>query len=114
MAYNNSNYTSGVNVPAGAESFPSSATRDFQAGQPMSATYQAPASNTNQSQEASSATAEDKIQREGHLPGLAKVQKDNEKDLRQPGEEDAAGNKILHKGILKKMLHWEHSGMNAD
>ncbi|KAL8788631.1 MAG: hypothetical protein Q9213_001559 [Squamulea squamosa] len=71
-------------------------------------------SDSTQSQRYPNATAEDKLQREGHLPGLASVQKDNEKDLRQPGQEDAAGNKIPHKGFIKKMLHWEHRGMNAD
>lgn len=62
----------------------------------------------------SSPKVEDKLEREGHLPGLGEVQHDHERDTRQPGEVDAAGNKIHHKGILKKMLHWEHNGMNAD
>ncbi|KAL9601637.1 MAG: hypothetical protein Q9219_002357 [cf. Caloplaca sp. 3 TL-2023] len=65
-------------------------------------------------QQPTSSKVEKKLEQEGHLPGLSEVQNDQEKNLRQPGEEDAAGNKIQHKGILKKMLHWEHSGMNAD
>ncbi|KAL8995262.1 MAG: hypothetical protein Q9169_004968 [Polycauliona sp. 2 TL-2023] len=89
---------------------PASATRDFQTSQPMTGTYQAPSPHPQHP----NATAEDKAQREGHLPGLASVQKDNEQDVRQPGEEDAAGNKIQHKGLIKKLFHWEHSGMNAD
>lgn len=74
-------------------------------------THQAPSS---QSYQPSGATAEDKVQQQGHMPGLAEVQKDNAKDVRPPGEEDAAGNKIHRKSFLKKMLHWEHNGMNAD
>ncbi|KAL8649174.1 MAG: hypothetical protein Q9226_005684 [Calogaya cf. arnoldii] len=107
MAYNNTNtnQVSGAGVPAGAESMPPGATRDF------GTTHQAP---TSQSYQPSSATAEDKVQQQGHMPGLAEVQKDNEKDIRPPGEDDAAGNKIHHKSFLKKMLHWEHNGMNAD
>ncbi|KAI4270402.1 MAG: hypothetical protein LQ337_006707 [Flavoplaca oasis] len=110
MAYNNVNQASGATGPAGGQSMPSSTTRDFQTGQPMTGTYQAPDPQPQQP----NATAEDKAQREGHMPGLASVQKDNEQDVRQPGEEDAAGNKIQHKGIMKKLFHWEHSGMNAD
>ena len=49
---------------------------------------------------------------QGKMPGLAEVQKDTH--VRQPGEEDAAGNKIHHKGILGHILHWERNGMNAD
>ena len=46
------------------------------------------------------------------MPGLAEVQHDTR--VRQPGEEDAAGNKIHHKGLLGHILHWEHDSMNAD
>ncbi len=49
---------------------------------------------------------------QGKMPGLAGVQKDTH--VRQSGDEDAAGNKIHHKGLLGHILHWEHSGMNAD
>ncbi|KAL8669188.1 MAG: hypothetical protein Q9168_006212 [Polycauliona sp. 1 TL-2023] len=110
MASNNTNQVPGSGVPIGGSGIPASATRDFQTSEAMTGTYQAA---TPQSQQAN-ATAEDKAQRQGHLPGLASVQKDNEQDVRQPGEEDAAGNKIPHKGIIKKLFHWEHSGMNAD
>ena len=47
----------------------------------------------------------------GHMPGLDKVEADNAR-VRQPGEEDAAGNKIHHKSLLGKLTHWEHSAMN--
>ena len=47
----------------------------------------------------------------GKMPGLNKLEADNER-VRQPGEEDAAGNKIHHKSLLGKLTHWEHSGMN--
>ena len=47
----------------------------------------------------------------GHMPGLAEVEKDNARQ-RQPGEEDAAGNKIHHKSLLGKLTHWEHNAMN--
>lgn len=47
----------------------------------------------------------------GHMPGLDRLEADNER-VRQPGEEDAAGNKIHHKTLLGKLTHWEHSGMN--
>ncbi|KAI4256133.1 MAG: hypothetical protein L6R42_006391 [Xanthoria sp. 1 TBL-2021] len=110
MAYNNNNINqaSGAGVPAGGESMPPGATRDFQ---PMGTTHQAPSS---QSYQPSGATAEDKVQQQGHMPGLAEVKKDNAKDIRPPGQEDAAGNKIHRKSFLKKMFHWEHNGMNAD
>jgi len=49
---------------------------------------------------------------QGKMPGLAEVQKDTH--VRPPGEEDAAGNKIHHKGVLGRMLHWQHDSMNAD
>lgn len=48
----------------------------------------------------------------GKMPGLAEVKRDTH--VRQSGEEDAAGNKIHHRGLLGHILHWEHSGMNAD
>ncbi|CAL8579632.1 hypothetical protein XPA_005367 [Xanthoria parietina] len=111
MAYNNTtniDQAPGAGLPAGGESIPPGATRDFQ---PMGATPQGPSS---QSYQPTGATAEDKVQQQGHMPGLAEVQKDNEKDVRPPGKEDAAGNKIHHKSFLKKILHWEHNGMNAD
>ncbi|KAI4242445.1 MAG: hypothetical protein L6R40_003999 [Gallowayella cf. fulva] len=121
MAYNNIQGSGTGSIPitqsqAGqpvSEKYPSSATRDFQTGQAMSNTHGI-SSTDSTSQQASGAKVEEKLEREGHMPGLAEVQKDNEKDLRQPGQEDAAGNKIHHKGILKKMFHWEHNGMNAD
>ena len=47
----------------------------------------------------------------GHMPGLDKVEADNTR-VRQPGEEDAAGNKIHRKSLLGKLTHWEHSAMN--
>lgn len=147
MAYNNTtniDQAPGAGLPAGGESIPPGATRDFQpmgrqsssvnllassslprASKPFSrlaidcpkltalagATPQGPSS---QSYQPTGATAEDKVQQQGHMPGLAEVQKDNEKDVRPPGKEDAAGNKIHHKSFLKKILHWEHNGMNAD
>ncbi|KAL8724565.1 MAG: hypothetical protein Q9166_007875 [cf. Caloplaca sp. 2 TL-2023] len=114
MAYNNVNQATGTKLPGGAESTPAGATRDFQPGQPMSIAQGVPSADSSRSQHPSGAKGEEKLEREGHLPGLSEVQKDNEKDLRQPGQEDAAGNKIHHKGIFKKMLHWEHNGMNAD
>ncbi|KAL8886777.1 MAG: hypothetical protein Q9192_006428 [Flavoplaca navasiana] len=110
MAYNNVNQASSATVPAGGQSMPSSTTRDPQTGQAMTGTYQAPDLHPQQT----NTTAEDKVQHEGHMPGLASAQKDNEQDVRQAGEEDAAGNKIHHKGIVKKLFHWEHNGMNAD
>ncbi|KAL9626262.1 MAG: hypothetical protein Q9204_007446 [Flavoplaca sp. TL-2023a] len=130
MAYNNVNQASGATVPEGGPSMPSTTTRDPQTGQPMTCLhsllrspyltasltlllagiFQAPDPHPKQA----NTTAEDKVQQEGHMPGLASVQKDNEQDVRQPGEEDAAGNKIQHKGIMKKLFHWEHSGMNAE
>ncbi|KAL8971979.1 MAG: hypothetical protein Q9197_002995 [Variospora fuerteventurae] len=70
----------------------------------------APASN----QQSSSTKTEERLERDGHLPGLSDVQKDKEKKLRQPGQEDAAGNKIHRKSFLSKLLHWEHNGANAD
>lgn len=83
--------------------------------QPMTGTYQkTPGDNLSGTQQTSGTTTEERLERQGHLPGIADVQKDNEKDLRQAGEEDAAGNKIHRKGILGKILHWEHNGANAD
>lgn len=73
-----------------------------------------PSAHSRRTHQPSSSKAEDRLEREGHLPSLSHVQNDNEKNVRQPGQEDAAGNKIHHKGILKKMFHWEHNGMNAD
>lgn len=73
-----------------------------------------PSADSRRTQQPSSSKVEERLEREGHLPGLGEVQNDNEKNLRQPGQDDAAGNKIHHKGILGKMLHWEHNGMNAD
>ncbi|KAL8649581.1 MAG: hypothetical protein Q9210_004312 [Variospora velana] len=70
----------------------------------------APANN----QEPSSTKTEERLERDGHLPGLSDVQKDTEKESRQPGQEDAAGNKIHRKSFLSKILHWEHNGANAD
>ena len=55
---------------------------------------------------------EQDLANQGKMPGLAEIQKDTH--VRQPGEEDAAGNKIHHKGVLGRMLHWEHDSMNAD
>ncbi|KAL8934282.1 MAG: hypothetical protein Q9211_005311 [Gyalolechia sp. 1 TL-2023] len=109
MAYNNVNQQSGVHVPGGAQT----ASKDFQAGQPMNSAHQGPGTDSKQIQQPSSSKVEKNVER-GHLPGLSQVQHDQEKKVRQPGEEDAAGNKIHHKGILKKLLHWEHNGMNAD
>ncbi|KAL8695739.1 MAG: hypothetical protein Q9224_003199 [Gallowayella concinna] len=109
-SYNTVNQSSGIQAPTGSGAMPSSATRDFQTGQPL----KFPSTGSKQSQQPSGANAEEKVERQGHLPGLADVQKDNEREIRQPGQEDAAGNKIHHKGILKKMFHWEHNGMNAD
>ncbi|KAI4169302.1 MAG: hypothetical protein LQ343_005800 [Gyalolechia ehrenbergii] len=112
MAHNNQR--SGVQLPAGAQSIPQTATNDFQAGQPMNTAHPVPGTNPKQTHKPSSSKVENKLEREGHLPGLPEVQHDDEKNLRQPGEDDAAGNKIHHKGILKKLFHWEHNGMNAD
>ncbi|KAL8869009.1 MAG: hypothetical protein Q9174_004594 [Haloplaca sp. 1 TL-2023] len=78
-----------------------------QAGATAGNTYQTP-------QQAANAKAEERLEERGHLPGLSEVQKDEEKNMREAGQEDAAGNKIHHKGFLKKMFHWEHNGMNAD
>ena len=49
----------------------------------------------------------------GKMPGLDKVQADNTRE-RQPGEEDASGDKIHHKTLLGRLTHWEHQGMNAE
>ncbi|KAL8834862.1 MAG: hypothetical protein Q9170_003562 [Blastenia crenularia] len=127
MVYNQVNQEPGARVPAGVQSVSQSATNDFQSGHStgetpheplpafaMGTTQQASSADSNPIQQPSSSKVEAKLEREGHLPGLSEVQHDNEKNLRQPGQEDAAGNKIHHKGILGKMLHWEHSGMNAD
>ncbi|KAL8720650.1 MAG: hypothetical protein Q9225_002520 [Loekoesia sp. 1 TL-2023] len=135
MAYNNVNQESGLRVPAGAQSVSQTAANDFQAGQPMSekpfakdralshslhigidecTAEEVSSADSKRTQQPSSSKVEERLEREGHLPGLGEVQNDNEKNLRQPGQDDAAGNKIHHKGILGKMLHWEHNGMNAD
>ncbi|KAI4173804.1 MAG: hypothetical protein LQ346_008347 [Caloplaca aetnensis] len=133
MAYNQANQDSGVRAPAGAQFVPQSATNDFgAAGQPMSTAQQqtTPSADTSnhrthqqqqqqQQQQPSSShsNAEERLEREGHLPGLAEVQGETEKEgkkVRQPGQEDAAGNKIHRKGVLGKIFHWEHNGMNAD
>ncbi|KAL8804661.1 MAG: hypothetical protein Q9223_005723 [Gallowayella weberi] len=113
-SYNTVNQSSGIQDPTSSGSMPSSATRDFQTIQAMNSAQASSSTGTKHSQQPSSAIAEEKAERQGHLPGLAEVQKDNEQQLRQPGQEDAAGNKIHHKSILKKMFHWEHNGMNAD
>ncbi|KAL8806415.1 MAG: hypothetical protein Q9182_001330 [Xanthomendoza sp. 2 TL-2023] len=115
MASSNSvHQSSGIQNPTSSASMPSSATRDFQTGQPLNSAQAFSSTGTEHSQQPSSANAEEKAERQGHLPGLAEVQQDNEQRMRQPGQEDAAGNKIHHKSILKKMFHWEHNGMNAD
>lgn len=111
MAYNNVNEQSGV---ANAQSIPQKAASGFQSEQPMNTAHHTSGLHSHQTQHPASSEAEEKLEKEGHLPGLSEVQHDTEKDMRQPGEDDAAGNKIHHKGILKKMLHWEHNGMNAD
>jgi hypothetical protein len=54
------------------------------------------------------------LAKQGKLPHLSEVQNDQEPKQRQPGQDDAAGNSIHHKSTLKKILHWEHDGMNAD
>ncbi len=54
------------------------------------------------------------LAKQGKLPHLSEVQNDQEPKQRQPGQDDAAGNPIHHKSTLKKILHWEHDGMNAD
>ena len=51
------------------------------------------------------------------MPGL-KERKEKEEagvaDERKPGDEDAAGNKIHHHGLLGHITHWEHEAMNAE
>ncbi|KAL8706612.1 MAG: hypothetical protein Q9201_000359 [Fulgogasparrea decipioides] len=79
-----------------------------------STVQEVPDADTKGTQQPSNSKVEEQLERKGHLPGLSEVQHDKEKNIRQPGQEDAAGNKIHHKGILKKMFHWEHNGMNAD
>ncbi|KAK5004425.1 hypothetical protein LTR28_008935, partial [Elasticomyces elasticus] len=51
-----------------------------------------------------------KLIAEGKMPHAAQAGPEH----RQPGEEDEAGNKIPHKGILSRILHGEHQSMNAD
>ncbi|KAL8709857.1 MAG: hypothetical protein Q9220_005473 [cf. Caloplaca sp. 1 TL-2023] len=87
---------------ASSQNRSSSVTQDFQPGQATTTGTQQPSK------------VEQKLAREGHLPGLEEVKNDKEPSLRQPGQEDAAGNKIHHKSTLKKLFHWEHNGMNAD
>lgn len=50
---------------------------------------------------------------QGELPVLGSQSK-LDTQVRKPGQEDEAGNKIHHKGVLGHILHWEHTGMNAD
>lgn len=50
---------------------------------------------------------------QGKLPGLDNDAK-ADTPMRKPGQEDEAGNKIHHKGVLGHILHWEHTGMNSD
>ncbi|KAL8757995.1 MAG: hypothetical protein Q9184_004052 [Pyrenodesmia sp. 2 TL-2023] len=114
MAYNNINQGSGPQNPAFESIHNQSATTDFGAEQPTSTAQEIPSADSKRTQQPPGSKTEDRLEREGHLPGLSDVQNDNEKNVRQPGQEDAAGNKIHHKGILGKMLHWEHNGMNAD
>ncbi len=69
-------------------------------------------SSGNSPEVSTGAKKEQDLVDQGKMPGLAEVQKDTQ--VRKPGEEDAAGNKIHHRGVLGHILHWEHSGMNAD
>lgn len=46
--------------------------------------------------------------------GTVAASKEEEVTPRRPGEFDEAGNKIHHKGLLGHIMHWEHTGMNAD
>ncbi|KAI4112452.1 MAG: hypothetical protein LQ345_006402 [Seirophora villosa] len=112
MAYNSTT----VGVSPGAGSGMKSATNDFQSRQPMNPIQETPGvtSAAASNQQATGSKTEERLERDGHLPGLSDVQNDGEKVVRQPGEEDAAGNKIHRKSFLKKLLHWEHNGANAD
>ncbi|KAI4090311.1 MAG: hypothetical protein L6R37_007904 [Teloschistes peruensis] len=57
---------------------------------------------------------EERLEKEGRMPALPEANQIDAKNIRPPGTEDAGGNKIHRKGFLKKLLHWEHNGMNAD
>ncbi|KAL8640916.1 MAG: hypothetical protein Q9228_002221 [Teloschistes exilis] len=57
---------------------------------------------------------EERLEKEGRMPALPEANQVDAKNIRPPGTEDAGGNKIHRKGFLKKLLHWEHNGMNAD
>lgn len=59
------------------------------------------------------AAHEQALAAQGKLPGLVDEPK-KDAPVRKPGQEDEAGNKIHHKGVLGHILHWEHTGMNAD
>lgn len=56
----------------------------------------------------------------GRLPGLGVTQEDSGDDANGAGaggrrrKEDAAGNRIHHKGAWSRMLHWELDASNAD
>ena len=135
--------TSGVRVPAGTEATSKSQSRDFEMGKPSGTSFiqwyrsksslhvqplrktkskltnisdaasKIPGADATSTHLSSTGKVEQKLEKEGKLPGLAQAQADNTK-LREPGDEDAAGNKIHRKSLLKKMFHWEHNGMNAD
>ncbi|KAI4209749.1 MAG: hypothetical protein LQ351_007345 [Letrouitia transgressa] len=108
MAHSEADQQSRSRVPASTETTSQS---EAQALQP---TTEHPSTESKGTQQPSGAKIEEKLARDGKLPGLEEVQHSNETDVRQPGEEDEAGNKIHHKNPLKKMLHWEHNAMNAD
>ncbi|KAL9614948.1 MAG: hypothetical protein Q9167_000590 [Letrouitia subvulpina] len=117
MVDNEANPRSGIRVPAGTETV---SQNEAQALKPISKltnpqpATEVPSAKSKETQQPSSAKIEEKLARDGKLPGLEEVQHSNETDVRQPGEEDEAGNKIHHKNPLKKMLRWEHNAMNAD
>ncbi|KAI4200214.1 MAG: hypothetical protein LQ350_004072 [Teloschistes chrysophthalmus] len=57
---------------------------------------------------------EERLEKAGRMPNLPEANAVAEENIRPPGTEDAGGNKIHRRGFLKKLLHWEHNGMNAD
>ncbi|KAL9584228.1 MAG: hypothetical protein Q9212_002257 [Teloschistes hypoglaucus] len=57
---------------------------------------------------------EERLEKAGRMPNLPEANQVAEENIRPPGAEDAGGNKIHRRGFLKKLLHWEHNGMNAD
>ncbi|MCJ1469732.1 hypothetical protein MMC07_008373 [Pseudocyphellaria aurata] len=59
------------------------------------------------------AAHEQALAAQGKLPGLSDRTKEDKAE-RKAGQEDEAGNKIHHKGVLGHILHWEHPAKNAD